>query len=76
MWDRWQKGESLHAIGRHFDKYHSSIFGIISAANGIRPPRRIRSRLALILAEREEFSRELVRQHSLRTIAAQLGRAP
>ena len=74
MWDRWQKGESLHVIGRHFDRYHSSSFDIISAANGIRPPKRTRSRLALTLAEREEISIGLVSHHSLRTIAAQLGR--
>ena len=29
MWDRWQKVESLHAIDRLFDRYHSSLFGII-----------------------------------------------
>jgi len=26
MWDRWQRGESLHAIARLFDRGHSSIF--------------------------------------------------
>ncbi len=25
MWDRWQKGDSLHAIARLFDRSHSSI---------------------------------------------------
>ena len=28
MWDRWQKGESLHAIARLFGRSHSSIQGI------------------------------------------------
>jgi hypothetical protein len=23
MWDRWQKGESLHQIARLFDRHHS-----------------------------------------------------
>jgi transposase, IS30 family len=23
MWDRWQKGESLHSIGRLFNRGHS-----------------------------------------------------
>jgi IS30 family transposase len=36
----------------------------------------MRSRLALSLAEREEISRGLATGHSLRSIAAQLGRAP
>ena len=22
MWDRWQRGESLHSIARLFDRYH------------------------------------------------------
>jgi hypothetical protein len=26
MWDRWQRGESLNAIGRAFDRPSSSIF--------------------------------------------------
>ncbi len=25
MWDRWQKGESLHEIARLFDRHHPSI---------------------------------------------------
>jgi hypothetical protein len=28
MWDRWQKGESLRAIGRVYDRHSSSIFGV------------------------------------------------
>ena len=27
MWDRWQRGESINAIGRAFDRGHSSIAG-------------------------------------------------
>ena len=30
MWDRWQKGDSLHAIARLFDRHHPSIAGIFS----------------------------------------------
>ena len=29
MWDRWQQGESLNSIARHFDRHHSAIQGII-----------------------------------------------
>ena len=76
MWDRWQKGESLNAIGRVFDRHSSSIFGVLSPSGGIRPPERKRSRLALSLQEREEISRGLVAHLSLHTIACQLGRAP
>ena len=76
MWDRWQKGESLNAIARHFGRNHSSIQGILSRTGGIRPLPRRRSRLSLTLAEREEISRGLSAGHSLRSIATALGRSP
>ena len=60
MWDRWQKGESLHSIARLFDRHHSSVRGILAETGGIRPPPRRRSRRALTLAEREEISRGMV----------------
>jgi IS30 family transposase len=76
MWDRWQRGESLTSIGRGFDRPSSSIFGQLSPSGGIRPPSRRRSRLALTLPEREEISRGVVSDLSLRAIASQLGRSP
>ena len=76
MWDRWQKGESLNSIARHFGRSHSSIQGILARTGGIRPAPRQRSRLALTLAEREEISRGVVAGQSLRLIAMSLGRAP
>ena len=76
MWERWQKGESLQQIAQLFDRNHSSIQGILAATGGIRPAPRCRSQWALTLAEREEISRAVVAGHSIRSIAAQLGRAP
>ena len=76
MWDRWQKGESLHSIARHFGRGHSSIQGVIGRTGGIRPLSRCRSRLSLTLAEREEISRGLAAGESMRSIASSLGRAP
>ena len=76
MWDRWQAGESLHAIARLFGRYHPSIQGILARTGGIRPPRRKRSCSALTLGEREEISRGVVAGRSIRSIAAELGRAP
>jgi IS30 family transposase len=76
MWERWQKGESLQQIAQLFDRNHSSIQPILAATGGIRPAPRCRSRLALTLAEREEISRAVVSDNSIRSIAAQLGRAP
>ena len=76
MWDRWQAGESLHAIARLFDRYHPSIQRILAESGGIRPPKRRRSRLALSMSEREEISRGIVAGRSIRSIASSLGRAP
>jgi hypothetical protein len=76
MWERWQKGESLQQIAQLFDRNHSSTQPILAATGGIRPAPRCRSRWALSPAEREEISRAVVAGHSIRGIAAQLGRAP
>ena len=76
MWDRWQKGESLHSIGGLFDRSHTSVQRILGETGGIRPPQRRRSRLALSLSEREEVSRGVVAGRSIRSIAESLGRAP
>ena len=54
-WDRWQRGESLKAIGRAFDKPSSSVYFQVATHGGIRPAPRRRSRLALTLSEREEI---------------------
>ena len=37
IWERWQKGETLHQIARSFDRYHSSIRSIVAETGGIRP---------------------------------------
>jgi IS30 family transposase len=76
MWDRWQKGDSMHEIARLFDRYHSSVQRILSENGGVRPLPRKRSRLSLTLSEREEISRGMVTGCSLRSIAEQLGRSP
>ena len=76
MWERWQKGDTLHQIAQLFDRHHPSIAHILGARGGIRPVPRRRSRRALTLAEREEISRAVVAGHSMRSIAAKLGRAP
>ena len=76
MWERWQKGESLQQIAQLFDRNHSSIQRILAETGGIRPMQRCRSRLALSLAEREEISRAVVADQSIRSIATSLGRAP
>ena len=75
MWDRWQRGESLHQIAALFDRPHTSVRRILAESGGIRPPQRRRSARVLSLAEREEISRGMAAGKSMRTIAASLGRA-
>ena len=54
IWDRWQAGEPMSAIGRRFDRESSSVFSVISPTGGIRPPDRHRAKQALgSLSERE-----------------------
>ncbi len=76
IWDRYKQGDSVHDIARLFDRFHSSILGIIHKTGGYRPPERTRSSSILSLAEREEISRGLVSNLSFRAIARKLGRAP
>ena len=75
MWDRWQRGESLSSIGRGFNRASSSIYPLLARTGGIRPPERVRSRLALTLFEREEISRGLITKMSLRAIARSMRRS-
>src|SRR6202050_2264238 len=76
LWDRWQRGESLKAIGRAFSKPSSSIYFQLAPHGGIRPAPRRRSRLALTLSEREEISRGIAAAQSARSMARLLGRSP
>src|SRR5487761_2553434 len=75
LWDRWQRGESLKAIGRAFGKPSSSIYNQVAPHGGIRPAARRRSRLALTLSESEEISRGIaVAFVALQKIWSLLGR--
>jgi len=71
----WQRGESLSSIGRRFNRASSSIYPLLARTGGIRPPKRMRSRLALTLSEREEISRGLITKMSLRAIARSMRRS-
>jgi IS30 family transposase len=74
IWRRWKAGESLHEIGRAFDKPHSCIRAVLLPRGGISPAARRRSRLALTLAEREDISRGIASGSSIREIARGLDR--
>ena len=76
VWDRWQRGETLNAIGRVFERPSSSIFNLLAPTGGIRPQQRKRSSITLTLYEREEISRGIAKGYSMREIANYLERAP
>ena len=76
MWDLYKKGESLHTIGKMFDRGHNSVQRILSRSGGIRPAHRVRSSRVLSLEEREEISRGIVSGQSARSIARHLNRSP
>jgi len=75
VWSRWKAGQTLHEIGRDYDKPHTSIRAVLLPRGGIPPIARRRSRLALALAEREDISRGIASGSSIREIARCLGRA-
>jgi IS30 family transposase len=75
IWNRWKSGQSLHEIGRVFDKPHNSIRCLLLPRGGIAPAARCRSPLALTLAEREDISGGIASGSSFREIARRLGRA-
>src|SRR5277367_875866 len=75
LWRRWKAGQSLHEIGRAFDKSHSSIRCVVSLHGGIVPAVRRRSLLVLTAVEREDISRGLASGSSIRDIAKVLERA-
>ena len=76
IWNRWQRGESSKEIGRAFDRGSSSIYGQLLPTGGIRPASRRRAPLALTLSEREEISRGIASDQSMRGMAACLNRSP
>ncbi|MDH3355116.1 MAG: IS30 family transposase [Chromatiales bacterium] len=75
IWDKYKRGDSLWSIARSIDRHSSCIYGILSRTGGTRPLERKRSSLALSLSEREEISRGIASQLSIRTIASQLSRS-
>src|SRR5467141_3336267 len=75
MWSRWKAGQSLHEIGRAFGKDHVSIQFMLSQHGGIVPTPCRRSLRTLTLTEREDISRGIASDLSIREIAKGLQRA-
>ena len=76
FWNRWRAGQSMSDIGRALGRDRSSIHYVVRCSGGIAPAMRRRSRHALTLVEREDISRGIVGDYSIRSIAERLGRAP
>ena len=75
VWDGWRRGESLSLIARDVGAQLQHVRRFLVRHGGIRPPDRVRHRLQLTSAEREEISRGIAAGLSARAIARQLGRA-
>src|SRR5450755_4010619 len=76
IWDMREAGVPVKRIAKHLGRENSSLRKFIAGHGGRRPTPRERSELRLSLKEREEISRGLAADLSIRAIAAGLERAP
>ena len=77
LWDRWEAGESQRSISRRMGRSPSTVRTHLSSSGWKRPTEADEwCSLRLSLVEREEISRGLARDESLRSIASRLERAP
>src|SRR6202162_4140816 len=76
IWERRCQGESMSAIARHLGRGLETVRRCILMTGGVRPRPRTRTRCELTVVEREEISRGLAAEHSCRTIAGRMRRAP
>ena len=74
LWEGWKKGVSLVEIGRGLDRRASTVLNFIHRAGGYAPRPQRRSACALKACEREEISRGMAQQMSIRAIARKLQR--
>ena len=75
VWIRWKAGQSLHEIGRAFDKPHSCIRAVLLPRGGIPPASTSPLAPFTHLAEREDISRGIACGLPIREIARRLDRA-
>jgi IS30 family transposase len=76
LWEGYAAGQTVSQLARRFGKKQGSMYSRIQASGGIRPTIPVRAARHLTLEDREEISRGLAAGHSLRQIAAGLGRSP
>jgi IS30 family transposase len=75
LWQGWKSGLSLAEIARGLDRRVCTVFQVIRREGGYAPKPRCRALRALRCAEREEISRGLAAELSIREIARKLGRS-
>lgn len=76
IWRRHRNGDSATAISRGLGLEYSAVYRVLSRRGGVLPRPRASRPSALRIEERELISRGLVAGRSIRSIAAELGRAP
>ena len=77
LWDRWEAGESQRSISRRLGRSPSTVRSRLVSSGWRRPsPPAEWCSVRLSMADREEISRGLAGNESLRSIARRLGRAP
>ena len=76
IWCRMRGGQAAKPTARELGLSTGTVRAYLVRCGGIRPEPRHRAPCRLTMAEREEISRCLAAGHSIRTIAAGLGRAP
>ena len=76
IWVKWKNGDSLSDIGRALRKHPGCIHRLIAFNGGIAPAKKRRSKSHLSFKEREEISRGLAANISIRDIASILNRSP
>jgi IS30 family transposase len=75
IWGRWRAGEPIWRIARALDRTSRTVCDELDRGGGISPRPRRRAPRSLSLREREEISRGLATQRSLRSIARSLCRS-
>lgn len=76
IWKEWKSGSPMVQIARIIKKPPATIFSYLRYHGGIQPHQHTRCPASLSLEEREEISRGLAANESIRSIASLLGRSP